>query len=334
MTRTAIRATAEEGDERGGAFRIRVADAAEVAALVCCNRGRLAGTTDSRAGAQYTVPLSTELPAAGGAARSTDRRGVLTSNPPFMAETTPVATTATPLPSTDADRAGVQVHPRAVRRRGRRRRRRRSHPAPRTAGRSTLRWRRSRPGSRSRRSPGGGTSRCCSGSSGCSSEDEPTLVDGTVLSAHQVDALSGTLTALLAEAQRNGNGNGNGAVAEDELAARAGRHPGRGGADDEDEPEEPMDWDESGAADDDVQLPEAPEDPNAAQALLVRARDRRRQDRRRARLRRGVAHRRRPDPHPPPQPRRPVPRRAARPRLRQADLAGAAQGPGPRATAR
>ena len=32
------------------------------------------------------------------------------------------------------------------------------------------------------------------------SVEEPTLVDGTVLSAHQVDALSGTLTALLAEA--------------------------------------------------------------------------------------------------------------------------------------
>jgi len=31
-------------------------------------------------------------------------------------------------------------------------------------------------------------------------DEEPTLVDGTVLSAHQVDALSGTLTALLAEA--------------------------------------------------------------------------------------------------------------------------------------
>src|SRR5579884_2163983 len=30
------------------------------------------------------------------------------------------------------------------------------------------------------------------------SEDEPHLADGTVLSAHQVDALSGTLTALLA----------------------------------------------------------------------------------------------------------------------------------------
>ena len=32
------------------------------------------------------------------------------------------------------------------------------------------------------------------------SEEEPKLADGTVLSAHQVDALSGTLTALLAEA--------------------------------------------------------------------------------------------------------------------------------------
>ena len=34
------------------------------------------------------------------------------------------------------------------------------------------------------------------------SEEEPHLADGTVLSAHQVDALSGTLTALLAETQR------------------------------------------------------------------------------------------------------------------------------------
>ncbi len=45
------------------------------------------------------------------------------------------------------------------------------------------------------------------------SDEEPKLVDGTVLSAHQVDALSGTLTALLAEAQvRNGQGP-NGALA-------------------------------------------------------------------------------------------------------------------------
>src|SRR5919198_927100 len=46
------------------------------------------------------------------------------------------------------------------------------------------------------------------------SQDEPTLADGTVLSAHQVDALSGTLTALYAEVQRNGNGNGAAGLAE------------------------------------------------------------------------------------------------------------------------
>ncbi len=44
------------------------------------------------------------------------------------------------------------------------------------------------------------------------SDEEPKLVDGTVLSAHQVDALSGTLTALLAEDQRTANG-GNGRAA-------------------------------------------------------------------------------------------------------------------------
>ena len=40
------------------------------------------------------------------------------------------------------------------------------------------------------------------------SEEEPKLADGTTLSAHQVDALSGTLTALLAEAGASANGNG------------------------------------------------------------------------------------------------------------------------------
>jgi ribonuclease E len=57
------------------------------------------------------------------------------------------------------------------------------------------------------------------------SDEEPRLADGTVLSAHQVDALSGTLTALLAEAERStGNGNGNGraaAAASPELLASA-----------------------------------------------------------------------------------------------------------------
>src|SRR5947209_16648933 len=74
------------------------------------------------------------------------------------------------------------------------------------------------------------------------SEDEPHLADGTVLSAHQVDALSGTLTALLAEAQRNGNGNGHGAngggAAPAEVVKLASTAiPGaeNGGLDDEDD---------------------------------------------------------------------------------------------------
>jgi ribonuclease E len=55
------------------------------------------------------------------------------------------------------------------------------------------------------------------------SDEEPRLHDGTVLSAHQVDALSGTLTALLAEAERSAaNGNGRAAaMASPELLASA-----------------------------------------------------------------------------------------------------------------
>ncbi len=91
------------------------------------------------------------------------------------------------------------------------------------------------------------------------SEDEPTLVDGTVLSAHQVDALSGTLTALLADALRNGNGNG--ADDGDVMLASVGI-PGEEDEEDDDEPEEPHDWDDRGfASDEDVA--DAPEDPNA-----------------------------------------------------------------------
>ncbi|HEY2571650.1 MAG TPA: DEAD/DEAH box helicase family protein [Solirubrobacteraceae bacterium] len=54
------------------------------------------------------------------------------------------------------------------------------------------------------------------------SDDEPKLADGTVLSAHQVDALSGTLAALLTAAQVAGNGNGRSAAsASPELLASA-----------------------------------------------------------------------------------------------------------------
>jgi len=102
------------------------------------------------------------------------------------------------------------------------------------------------------------------------SEEEPHLADRTVLSAHQVDALSGTLTALLAEAQRNGNGSSNGAgpaPAPQELVAAA--IPGEEDSDEDDlddgepEDEEPQDWQDDEELDEDVELDEAPEDPNA-----------------------------------------------------------------------
>jgi ribonuclease E len=52
------------------------------------------------------------------------------------------------------------------------------------------------------------------------SDEEPELADGTLLSSHQVDALSGTLTALLAEAQRAApSGNGHAAASPELLAS-------------------------------------------------------------------------------------------------------------------
>ncbi len=96
------------------------------------------------------------------------------------------------------------------------------------------------------------------------SDDEPKLADGTVLSAHQVDALSGTLTALLAEAQRTsaeGNGRVAAAAASPALLASAAilgpdDAPGASGGEDSSEAngEESADYDEDdseGGADDD-----------------------------------------------------------------------------------
>src|SRR3954465_12085927 len=98
------------------------------------------------------------------------------------------------------------------------------------------------------------------------SPDEPHLKDGAVLSAHQVDALSGTLIALLAEAQsasRNGNGSGNGRLELEELPSGELEIEG-----DEEilEDEEPLDWD--AAEEQEEERAEADraaiEDPNAA----------------------------------------------------------------------
>ena len=99
------------------------------------------------------------------------------------------------------------------------------------------------------------------------SEEEPHLADGTVLSAHQVDALSGTLTALLAEAQRNGSASSNGrGPAPDPAQLASSAIPGEEDVEDEDgdSDDEPQDWQDEGDLDADVDLDEQPEDPNAA----------------------------------------------------------------------
>ena len=101
-------------------------------------------------------------------------------------------------------------------------------------------------------------------------DDEPKLVDGTVLSTHQVDALSGTLIALTAAAQaapaKAANGNGNGAATNgkpvEELPSGEVEIEG-----DEEvaEEEEPLDWDPAEEAEEEAAADEHPpdEDPNA-----------------------------------------------------------------------
>ncbi len=111
-------------------------------------------------------------------------------------------------------------------------------------------------------------------------DEPPKLRDGAELNPHQVDALSGTLTELMAEQQvaadgeANGkaNGKGSGAVAEKDAAASdaeevsAGDAESNGDEELEDEElapdEEPQDWEEQ-AADDEETIEEAPDDPGA-----------------------------------------------------------------------
>jgi ribonuclease E len=72
-------------------------------------------------------------------------------------------------------------------------------------------------------------------------DEEPKLVDGTVLSAHQVDALSGTLIALTAEVQATSNGKVSAAAALEELPSGEVELEGDDEIADDDEP---LDWDE------------------------------------------------------------------------------------------
>jgi ribonuclease E len=109
------------------------------------------------------------------------------------------------------------------------------------------------------------------------SEDQPHLADGAELSEHQVDALSGTLAALITDVQERlngqawpGNGNGKAAEAVADADAKDTAGPdgdGRGEAFEEEEEEEATeaeeaeDWEEPEDAD---VVDEAPEDPGAS----------------------------------------------------------------------
>ena len=92
-------------------------------------------------------------------------------------------------------------------------------------------------------------------------EDEPHLADGTKLSAHQVDALSGTLIALTSELLLKGSRNGRGAAANGAEELHSGEVELEG---DELVDEEPLDWDPAEEAEEDAAVQAVDEDPGAA----------------------------------------------------------------------
>ncbi len=90
-------------------------------------------------------------------------------------------------------------------------------------------------------------------------EDEPHLADGTTLSAHQVDALSGTLIALESELLISGR-NGKGSAGIDEEL-----HSGEVELEGDELPdEEPLDWDPAEEAEEEAAVEAQEEDPGAA----------------------------------------------------------------------
>jgi ribonuclease E len=113
-------------------------------------------------------------------------------------------------------------------------------------------------------------------------EERPVLRDGAELNEHQVDALSGTLAAMIAEVEKDGaeragerpRANGNGAAAREVNGAGAEESAtptsvnGEGELDVDEEPdelapdEEPQDW-EDDADDDEEVVVEAADDPGA-----------------------------------------------------------------------
>ncbi len=115
-------------------------------------------------------------------------------------------------------------------------------------------------------------------------EDEPHLADGTTLSAHQVDALSGTLIALTSDIQESATRNGDKPVEPDpEPLPATDPEPAleldvdeddvdEDDEDDDEEPveddrvdddEEPLDWDAAAEVEDDEDSPPPTDDPGA-----------------------------------------------------------------------
>jgi ribonuclease E len=99
------------------------------------------------------------------------------------------------------------------------------------------------------------------------SDEEPKLVDGTTLSAHQVDALSGTLIALTAEVQAAEGAKGaaaNGKGGDDPVEELPSGEVALEGDDEIADDDEPLDWDEREEAEEEAASDELAEDPGAA----------------------------------------------------------------------
>ena len=99
--------------------------------------------------------------------------------------------------------------------------------------------------------------------------EPPKLRDGAELNPHQVDALSGTLAELMGQQQTGGveaEVNGNGGTGSDAGEPALADADAGGEVDEDDEvapDEEPQDWEEQPAGEDEEVVEEAPEDPGA-----------------------------------------------------------------------
>ena len=188
-----------------------------------------------------------------------------------------------------------------------------SRPEPPGAARSTTRSRSSQPGRGEPSTEWKVRYALMLGLERVLSEKPPHLASGTELRRHQVDALAGMLTELIAAAQKGENGT---ATVTTRRRTRTTRSTTSSRSSSRSTHERGRRRARAGRS-----------RPRRDPPLPLPPSDRIRQDDRRIRVRRGCANRRRPDPHPPAPARRPVPPRADRARLRLALPRGGAHGP-------